>query len=520
MSNLELLDRAAGSAMCDVLAASGYALVGTGAVSIVAGGVGFVPFTAGALSLLAANYLCPDMPMGGDGPQNGTDGCTLVDGYGTMQVFFEGRWIDAFPPGNLNYDEGKSAVEIVKVEYYQANDLKWYSNVQWRITNGSTVGDTQYKSDDEQTAKSFVWRINPTNGTCGRESNDPLPLPPEAGDTYNYTDNITNCNYTVKLVGFAQPAPGGPGNPVLQIGGATQRSGGGRMGGCNFPDVIYMPGPGNDGGGDGEGGGGGGGGDGPIVVPVPPDGGGPGPGGGVPWWAGPLLGGATSAGLNLVGQALKDLLGPKLPEGSYTLQAPCDFDEEGNPLTQTWTYPEQKVDERLIAHQITMLEALQTHLNWKTPICGNEKPPLEGQWVTTRWLSTEKMDHSGVRLRKLFRYRTKSTRDLGQLSAYWESFTWQAGPVCVRHTGAWWGDPQIWAASQEEGQRVIRFAAAEAGLDPDQDGQWGTSSSRSPRYGMSGTMTIHLKDGFPWVSARESDSWPNTLARAHDPYGS
>ena len=151
--------------------------------------------------------------------------------------------------------------------------------------------------------------------------------------------------------------------------------------------------------------------------------------------------------------------------------------------------------------------------------CGDkpEKPVLEGQWVTTRWESLEKMDHSGKRLRKLFRYRTKSTRDLGQLSAYWADFSWRAGPVCIFHKGAWWGTPQIWAESEEEGKRVIRFAAAEAGLDPDQTGEWGVSGSRSPRYGMSGTMKIHLKEGFPWVSARDSDSWPNVLARQHDP---
>ena len=511
MSNLELLDRAAGSAMCDVLAASGYALVGTGAVGIVAGGVGFVPFTAGALSLLAANYLCPEMPMGGGGPQIGTDGCTLVDGYGTMQVFFEGRWIDAFPPGNLNYDEGKTAVEIVKVEYYQANDLKWYSNVQWRITNGSTVGDTQYKSDDEQTAKSFVWRINPTNGTCGRESNDPLPLPPEAGDTYNYTDNITNCNYTVKLVGFAQPAPGGPVNPVLQIGGATTRSDGGRMGGCNFPDVIYMPGPGNDGGndgggGEGGGGGGGGGGDGPIIVPVPPDGGGPGPGGGIPWWAGPLLGGATSAGLGLIGDSINDLLQPTLPEGSYTLQAPCDVDEEGNALTQTWTYPEQKVDERLIAHQITMLEALQTHLNWKTPTCESEPTIPEGDFRTISFRSDETSPYGKSRLRKRFRYRSVSGNDLGTVVDHWKDFTFEGGPYRVRWIGRSWRSPEIWAATESEGQRVIQHAAAEAGFGALENGRWSTRLTSSARCGVPGTMRVDTTKGFYWITARDGSS--------------
>ena len=221
--------------------------------------------------------------------------------------------------------------------------------------------------------------------------------------------------------------------------------------------------------------------------------------------------------MNLIGQGIQRMFPPTLPEGSFTLQAPCDQDENGNYLKRVWTYPEQSWAERSMAHEITMLEALQMHLNWKTPICGNEKPPLEGQWVTTRWLSTEKMDHSGVRLRKLFRYRTKSTRNLGQLSAYWQAFTWEAGPVCVRHTGAWWGDPQVWASTEEEGRRVIRFAAAEAGIDPDQVGQWAVSSSRAPRYGMPGTMRIKEFEGFPWVAKRDGPAWPNMLAKQGDP---
>jgi hypothetical protein len=145
------------------------------------------------------------------------------------------------------------------------------------------------------------------------------------------------------------------------------------------------------------------------------------------------------------------------------------------------------------------------------------KPILEGQWVTTRWISDEKMVDSNRRLRKLFRYRTKSSRDLGQLSAYWEQFSWRAGSVCVRHTGAWWGDPQVWAESPEEGKRVIRHAATEAGLNPDQIGQWAVSSSRSPRYGMSGTMKVLRHLDFPWVASRDGSNWPNTLAKKRDP---
>ena len=171
----------------------------------------------------------------------------------------------------------------------------------------------------------------------------------------------------------------------------------------------------------------------------------------------------------------------------------------------------------LASQNYELMRMIQQHLLWKTPICKPEKPELRGSWVTTRWISDEKMDHSGKRLRKLLRYRSESSRNLGQLSAYWQDFTWTAGEVCVIHKGAWWGTPQVWASTQEEGQRVLRFAAAEAGIDPDQAGEWGVSSSSSPRYGMSGTMRILRYEGFPWVAQRSGPDFPNKLALQLDP---
>jgi len=150
-------------------------------------------------------------------------------------------------------------------------------------------------------------------------------------------------------------------------------------------------------------------------------------------------------------------------------------------------------------------------------IAPNEKPVLEGSWVTTRWISDEKMEHSGRRLRKLFRYRSKGGRPLPELSAWWANFQWEAGDTCVIHKDAWWGTPQVWARDAEEGKRVIRFAASEADIDPDQVGEWLVTSGSSPRYGLSGTMKVHLKEGFPWVSSRDGSSFPNLLALPVDP---
>jgi hypothetical protein len=513
--NLELLDRAAGQTTCQILEEGGGALVGAGAIGILTGGVGFVPFATGAAMLLAHNYGCKPMPLGdavGSNPAYG--GCAQLSpgGYGQFEVKYPGGDWEA-QGGQVVYGY---ATRLGDTGVNQRADGSWSSEC---YVYGEELWFLWQSPDDNRTeaeANATQFRIRPIEGECAYDPDAPTkPFPPEMYEPRPYTDEVTNCNFNITFQGMAQPVPGGPVKPVylLQQGagdGDGQRADGGVMGGCNWPDTIFMP---SDNGPDGPSGP-----NGPVYIPVP-DGPFP-PNGpdGVPWWAEPLLAGATNAALTLIGQGIDNLTAPKLPPGEFTLQAPCDVDEEGNPLTQSWTYPEQNFESRSIAHQITMLEALQTHLNWKTPTCNsNERPKPEGQWVTTRWISDEKMDHSNHRLRKLFRYRTKSSRDLGQLSTYWKDFVWTAGDVCVVHKGAWWGNPQVWASTEAEGQRVIRHAATEAGLDPDQDGEWAFSSSNSPRYGMPGTMRIQMHEGFPWVAKREGASYPNTLALAHDP---
>jgi hypothetical protein len=205
---------------------------------------------------------------------------------------------------------------------------------------------------------------------------------------------------------------------------------------------------------------------------------------------------------------------PALGGTQYKLTGICEDVEENQPQPEFEYKTDGGAYYSELASRIDQLALmLQKHLELRTPTCANKRPELKGDWVTTRWKSDEVMEHSGTRLRKLFRYRSQSTRTLPELSEYWRAFTWRAGNVCVFHKGAWWGTPQVWAETEEEGRRVIRFAAAEAGIDPDQVGQWGTSGSRSPRYGVSGTMRIQMHQGFPWVASRDGANWPNELAR-------
>ena len=499
--NLELLDRAAGATTCNLLSIGGSYLATAGFVGIVAGGPVMLPLAAGAAMLLAANYGCGEMPLG-DAAESQLEGCTEVLTKGALQVHWvDGTTFDAFNVHHFLYGEGQDCQKITRasIERVDAGGQQpWWIHLEWRGETGQEYGSFgDYKFATEEAAQSVKWSIRPFNDDCNGTSDGPPPLPPEMFEPQPYTDEVTNCNFNITFQGMAQPVPGGPVKPVYMLQQAGESRAGGVMGGCNWPDTIFIPGDGGSGGGGGEP---------PIYFPVP-DGPLPPSGpGGVPWWAAPLLAGSTSAALNLIGQGLNNLLAPTLPAGSYSLQAPCDVDDEGQPLIQTWTYPEQKANERMIAHQITMLEALQTHLNWKTPTCGHEKPELEGTWISTRWESDSNSPASNRPLRKLFRYRSKSTRDDDQLREYWSAYQWEAGPWCVIHKGAWWGTPQIWAATPEEGQRVLRLAGVEAGIDPDQTGEWAVSGSSSARYGMSGTMRLEIAKGMYWVTRREGPS--------------
>ncbi len=107
-------------------------------------------------------------------------------------------------------------------------------------------------------------------------------------------------------------------------------------------------------------------------------------------------------------------------------------------------------------------------------------------------------------LRKKFTYRDVTGASLENHTAHWVGFEWDAGPVCVIHKGAAWGVPQVWAASAAEGKRVIRHAAAIAGVDPDTEGEWVVTGSLNPRYGRTGRMgVLRLREGFWSVTKRE-----------------
>ena len=499
MSNAELLDRAVKGMMCDVLAVSGQSLLGIGVYSLWASGTGVVPLSAGALSLLAANYACADMPMGGQDPAY-REGCQYTPNGGAVQ-----RIQPNIGQGGCGFT-GEDWVEIVSIEFRDASQGEAYKEV--RLEALKTDGTTHLSSLGEwfltETGTTFTM-VPKVGDACGLPPDGTLPVPPDATAPREYTDPVTNCTYNVILEGFVQVYEGGAVSPVFMIEGtSTLRSSGGRMGGCNFPPTIYSPTIGGGGGGGGSGGGGGGGGGPYLPAPDPI----PGPGSdGEPWWLDPLSTALGAVLLEKVVDGILDALQPPMVPTDFTLTAPCDKDDAGNALTRKWEFPEQSYSDRVIDHQVALMEIMQQHLDWKTPTCStSEKPKLEGTWISTHWRSDADSPGGTQPLRKLFRYRSKSTRTNDELQVYWSDFVWTSGSVCVIHKGAWWGTPQVWAATAEEGKRVIRFAGAEAGLDPDQTGEWTISSSNSSRYGMSLKVRLAMEQGERWVTRREGPS--------------
>jgi len=199
---------------------------------------------------------------------------------------------------------------------------------------------------------------------------------------------------------------------------------------------------------------------------------------------------------------LADLLEAPIPGTTYSLSGVCEEVAEGAEQPQaTWQIPDALNFAAVIARLDTMDAMLQQHLAWRTPTC--KGPRLQGDWRTISFISDEASGTRGDRLRKRFRYRSLSGLGLPQVIDHWANFTWQAGAVCVQHAGSSWGTPQVWAASIDEGKRVIRHAGGEAGIDPDQDGRWVISGSDSARVGLPGTMRVNKKGGYYWITARD-----------------
>jgi len=147
-----------------------------------------------------------------------------------------------------------------------------------------------------------------------------------------------------------------------------------------------------------------------------------------------------------------------------------------------------------------------------------EKPELARHWRSIRFESDEQTPRGNRRLSKLFRYRGVSPGVVTTVADHWKDFRWTTGPACVFHEGSALGNPQVWAATVDEGQRVIRHAGREAGIDPDQVGEWRVGGSDNPRYGVSLEVGLFRVDGCWSATSRPGpDGWPEASVVFPDP---
>ena len=89
---------------------------------------------------------------------------------------------------------------------------------------------------------------------------------------------------------------------------------------------------------------------------------------------------------------------------------------------------------------------------------------------------------------KRLTYPDISGRSQAAHAAHWAGFQWQAGPVVCSCHGPW-GEVQCWAASEQEGRRVLLHALTFGGWNPDGDGvEWLFAVARGARNGRSAAM--------------------------------
>ena len=153
----------------------------------------------------------------------------------------------------------------------------------------------------------------------------------------------------------------------------------------------------------------------------------------------------------------------------------------------------------------------------KNCACPGEQE-LARHWRSIRFESDEPSPNSRTRLHKLFRYRGHSPGVVDDVADHWKDFRWTTGPVCVFHEGSPLGHPQVWAATVDEGQRVIRHAGREAGIDPDKAGKWRVGGSDNPRYGVSLEVGLLCVDGCWSATARSGpNGYPEAAVVVSDP---
>ena len=520
-------------AACNILGAAGDAAINAG-IGLAATGAGFKPGAvvagAGALAHYALSIACP-YDAGGESPTGGTF-CGLNTGniclewevgYGMIYQEYAGDFL----PLGINYQLFSASTCPVGVSD-EPDSEGYYSHRRtftYVLIDGSTFTKEHvlYSPNQNPNAVRLESRQQPIDGVPSECTEKPRVEPVETVDG-------NNCEITVQMMGWGA-TPGGTIAPIMltEPGHLKQqwedeemwkRENPGPISGypgrphnqtCSFAPFLSFPGPNGD----------------PITTPIEP---------------GDDFADALdrlskqlddqyqdiSGELDDVNDKLDDLLDNEdgenpedpiaIPSGQIVFRAACDKDAEGN--LEQMTYPLTGASTRNEAltsiYQLntTIAGMIQQHLLWKTPTCPEEEPELEGDARTISFRSDETSPYGKSRLRKRLRYRSGSGIGLGGVVDHWKDFSFSAGPVRVIHTGHTWGTPSVWAANADEGKRVLRHAAAEAGFDPDQVGRWKVGGSDNPRLGVPGTMRVDTTKGFYWITERDGSDGRAIVAQS------
>ena len=480
------LDNFSKGALCTWLNRPGAAA----AVSTLALGAITVPdpfTTAAGLGLLATQAGCafnsnPSPDAGNwEGSFYNVCNCENRAGYNVVYVyteqFGETFWTNM---GGLKDFEFRN-------EQYQSN--VWVHYLKGKYC-GNTTGDWDFEiSTSSSSPEVFVKQEADTSLPCVGSSEKPAPSPRPEPITGESPD--LNCTLTADLGAWIQ-SPSGNVLPVIKYKSLPSglRSDGGIISGCNwYGDLIYIGGDGGNGP--------------PTVGPFPPDVPWPPEGPDVPDWLKTFL---SSLAADITQDFLAGLLESPYAGTTYRLVSVCETDSSGEPISQAVEeiIPTLPINDAILTRLDAIVPLLQGQKDFKQPIC----PPAKasGDLRTISFRSVEVSPNGKSCLRKRLRYRSISGIGLDGLIDHWKDFSFQAGPVLVKHVGSTLGTIKCWADSIDEGKRVLLHAFGEAGVDANQAGRWEVSGSSSTRLGMPGTMNVDTTGGYYWITARDGSN--------------
>jgi hypothetical protein len=130
-----------------------------------------------------------------------------------------------------------------------------------------------------------------------------------------------------------------------------------------------------------------------------------------------------------------------------------------------------------------------------------------GEEVTVNFIEDLTTSTRRRPLTKRLTYRDRTGRSAEWHAAHWADFEWDAGPIVVSVVGPW-GEVQVWATSESEGQRVARHALTAGGWDPDSEPstEWLAAPSGGTRNGQAGRMVLWVSPDGARVSKRRGPS--------------